>query len=94
METPILTPMQQAIELLKQKREMVHNEYRLSDDVQEMEELSYQLDGLDFGIKTLKNNLPKEQEAIERTWNDCNEAKWSSAPKLTATEYFNQTYKG
>lgn len=82
METPILTPMQQAIEKLQ--IEMQKATEQQSPNI---------ASGFHHSITILKTYLPKEQEAIERTWNDCNEAKWSSAPKLTATEYFNQTYK-
>lgn len=89
-----LTPMQHVIELLKQERQMVYNEYRLSDDVQEMEELSHKLDGLDFSIKTTTKHLPKEQEAIEQAYKTGYTEKeyLDYYPDKHSKEYFTNTY--
>lgn len=46
----------------------------------------------DMLISVLKSMLPKEQEAIEQAYNEADKTKWSAAPKVTATEYYTNTY--
>jgi flagellar biosynthesis chaperone FliJ len=86
------TALQEAIAKLKKERNKVHSQYFVSDDVQEMEELSNQLTGLDFAIKTNTNLLPKEREQIEQAYKQGNEKSWSAAPKTTAQEYYETNF--
>lgn len=67
METPILTPMQQAIEEIKVllKEKFAH----LQNDLSERQEhcTHGEIFGLSLAVSVIKEYLPKEQEAIERT---------------------------
>lgn len=81
METPILTPMQQAIEKLQ--IEMQKATEQQSPNI---------ASGFHHSITILKTYLPKEQEAII---NACYAGKFMQGRDgdKTPTEYFNQTYK-
>lgn len=86
METPILTPMQQAIELLKKlKQGQIDIDTKYNGD---SEYVKGKIKAYKEAIEALQNHLPKEQEAIEQAYNaGCDMLLYP------ATEYFNQTYK-
>ena len=96
METPILTPMQQAIEQLQKYNRIVFGEY-MKDDGTNENELVSKVNGLLTAIRILKNHLPKEQEAIEQAYSAGSLNKTENIlldkTKVTAEQYFNQTYK-
>lgn len=88
METPNLTPMQQAIEQLQKENRIVFGEY-MKDDGTNENELVSKVNGLLTAIRILKNHLPKEQEAIEQAY----KADLYPCSDEDARNYFNQTYK-
>jgi hypothetical protein len=92
------TAIQEALETIKKKREMVYNQYKSLCDSQEKEKLSNMLTGLDFGVKTLTDLLPKEREQIEGSWEAGNYvAKYrlenETQYQSTSEEYYNETFK-
>ena len=86
------TALQEAIAKLKKERNKVHNQYLVSDDVQEMEELSNQLTGLDFAIKTNTNLLPKEREDIEAAYQQGREDEYHKEETKNAQEYYETNF--
>jgi hypothetical protein len=86
METPILTPMQQAIERLQ--IEMQKATEQQSPNI---------ASGFHHSITILKTYLPKEQGAIKEAYamGSLNKTVQllQGGTKIKATEYFNQTYK-
>jgi Holliday junction resolvasome RuvABC ATP-dependent DNA helicase subunit len=92
------TAIQQAIDNIKKHRDIVHNQYLVSNDCSEMEEISNQLAGLDFSIKTITALLPTEQEQIEQAYEQCvidtdNEINGHRRQYQNAKQYYNETYK-
>ncbi len=91
-----LTPIAEAIEELKksisQETEVLESpsKYHPNDVFQARSFVN----SVKRQIEILTKYLPKEQAAIEQTWNDCNEWKWRAAPTPTATQYFTNRYKG
>lgn len=83
METPILTPMQQAIELLRVKSRSM-----LTHTMQQRKIKGAYVDA----ICVLTDLLPKEQEDIEQAYDAGSEHGFNGEDK-TGKQYFNQTYK-
>lgn len=89
METPILTPMQQAIEEIKVFRKKASFEYKAATTNEDKEEWLSSISAIDSCLGVLKKHLPKEQEAIEQAY----KADMYPCSDEDATNYFNQTYK-
>lgn len=86
METPILTPMQQAIK--KMKEQQAHSKkWAVGSEYHSGRLLAYTK-----SLEILTNLLPKEQEAIEQAYNTGSEHGFNDEDK-TGKQYFNQTYK-
>jgi hypothetical protein len=90
------TALQEAIAKLKKERNKVHNQYLVSNDVQKIKELSKQLTGLDFAIKTNTNLLPKEREQILTAYSfgslNKTENLLNGVDKITAQEYYETNF--
>jgi len=64
----------------------------LLDEIKECRNIETDL-LLPFIKNKIQSKLPKEREQIEQAYQSGNEKSWSAAPKTTAQDYYNETFK-